>query len=61
MPYSVIECTVPAAPGVGSPITAAAHSVQRLIGFGAPFGRTDEQWAGLMTTAFRSLKTLRVK
>jgi succinate-semialdehyde dehydrogenase/glutarate-semialdehyde dehydrogenase len=36
-------------------------SVQRLIGFGAPFGRTDEQWAGLMTTAFRSLKTLRVK
>jgi succinate-semialdehyde dehydrogenase/glutarate-semialdehyde dehydrogenase len=36
-------------------------AVQRLIGFGAPFGRTDEQWAGLMTTAFRSLKTLRVK
>ncbi|MFC6237239.1 succinic semialdehyde dehydrogenase [Longivirga aurantiaca] len=36
-------------------------AVQSLIGFGSPFGRTDEQWAGLMTTAFKALKTLRVK
>ena len=37
------------------------NSAVTIRGFGAPFGRTDEQWAGLMTTAFRSLKTLRVK
>jgi succinate-semialdehyde dehydrogenase/glutarate-semialdehyde dehydrogenase len=36
-------------------------AVQRGIGFGAPFGRTDEQWAGLMTMAFSSLKALRIK
>ena len=40
---------------------AQTVAVQRLIGFGAPFGRTDEQWAGLMTGAFRALKALRVK
>jgi succinate-semialdehyde dehydrogenase/glutarate-semialdehyde dehydrogenase len=39
---------------------AQTVSVQHLVGFGAPFGRTDEQWAGLMTAAFRALKTLRV-
>jgi succinate-semialdehyde dehydrogenase/glutarate-semialdehyde dehydrogenase len=38
-----------------------AVAVQKGIGFGAPFGRTDEQWAGLMTAAFSSLKALRVK
>ena len=36
-------------------------AVQKGIGFGAPFGRTDEQWAGLMTAAFTSLKALRIK
>lgn len=36
-------------------------AVQKGIGFGAPFGRTDEQWAGLMTAAFSSLKALRIK
>jgi succinate-semialdehyde dehydrogenase/glutarate-semialdehyde dehydrogenase len=36
-------------------------AVQKGIGFGAPFGRTDEQWAGLMTMAFSSLKALRIK
>jgi succinate-semialdehyde dehydrogenase/glutarate-semialdehyde dehydrogenase len=36
-------------------------AVQRGIGFGAPFGRTDEQWAGLMTMGFSSLKALRIK
>ncbi len=36
-------------------------AVQRGIGFGAPFGRSDEQWAGLMTAAFTSLKALRIK
>lgn len=40
---------------------AQTIAVQSVIGFGAPFGRTDEQWAGLMTTAFKALKTLRVK
>lgn len=36
-------------------------AVQRGIGFGAPFGRSDEQWAGIMTAAFTSLKALRIK
>lgn len=36
-------------------------AVQKGIGFGAPFGRTDEQWAGLMTMGFSSLKALRIK
>jgi len=40
---------------------AQTVSVQHGIGFGAPFGRTDEQWAGLMTAAFSSLKALRIK
>jgi hypothetical protein len=35
--------------------------VQLGVGFGAPFGRTDEQWSGLMTTAFRALKKLGVR
>jgi len=35
-------------------------SVQHVVGFGAAFGRSDEQWAGLMTAAFRALKALRV-
>jgi len=36
-------------------------SAQRGLGFGAPFGRTDEQWAGMMTSAFKALKKLGVK
>jgi succinate-semialdehyde dehydrogenase/glutarate-semialdehyde dehydrogenase len=36
-------------------------AVQLGVGFGAPFGRTDEQWSGLMTTAFRALKKLGVR
>ena len=36
-------------------------AVQRGIGFGAAFGRSDEQWARLMTTAFRNLKRVRAK
>jgi succinate-semialdehyde dehydrogenase/glutarate-semialdehyde dehydrogenase len=36
-------------------------SAQRGLGFGAPFGRTDEQWAGMMTSAFKALKRLGVK
>ena len=36
-------------------------SVQRGLGFGAPFGRSDEQWAGMMTSAFKALKRLGVK
>jgi succinate-semialdehyde dehydrogenase/glutarate-semialdehyde dehydrogenase len=36
-------------------------SAQRGLGFGAPFGRSDEQWAAMMTTAFKTLKRLGVK
>jgi succinate-semialdehyde dehydrogenase/glutarate-semialdehyde dehydrogenase len=31
-------------------------SVQRLVGLGAQFGRSDEQWAGHLTTAVRAMK-----
>jgi succinate-semialdehyde dehydrogenase/glutarate-semialdehyde dehydrogenase len=31
-------------------------SVQRLIGLGAQFGRSDEQWAAHLTTAVRAMK-----
>lgn len=33
-------------------------SVQHLLGFGAPLGRTDEQWATILTTAVRVMKKL---
>lgn len=36
-------------------------AVQRLMGFGAAFGRTDEQWAGLLTTAVRAMKKVGVR
>ncbi|MBI1378464.1 MAG: aldehyde dehydrogenase family protein [Frankiales bacterium] len=36
-------------------------SVQRGLGLGASFGRTDEQWAGLLTTAVRTLKRVGVR
>ncbi len=40
---------------------AQTVATQHLLGFGAPLGRTDEQWAALMTVAFKTLKALRVK
>jgi succinate-semialdehyde dehydrogenase/glutarate-semialdehyde dehydrogenase len=36
-------------------------SVQRLFGFGPPLGRTDEQWARILTAAVRIMKHLRVR
>jgi len=36
-------------------------SVQRLVGFGAPLGRSDEQWAGILTSAVGALKKLGVR
>lgn len=36
-------------------------SVQHLLGFGAPFGRTDKQWAAMLTTAVRTMKRLGVR
>jgi len=36
-------------------------SVQRLVGFGAPLGRTDEQWAGILTSAVGAMKKLGVR
>jgi succinate-semialdehyde dehydrogenase/glutarate-semialdehyde dehydrogenase len=36
-------------------------SVQRLMGFGAAFGRTDEQWAALLTTAVKAMKKAGVR
>ena len=38
-----------------------AVAVQHLVGFGTAFGRTEEQWAALMTTAVRAMKTLGVR
>jgi succinate-semialdehyde dehydrogenase/glutarate-semialdehyde dehydrogenase len=36
-------------------------SVQHLVGFGAPLGRSDQQWAGILTTAIRAMKKLGVR
>ncbi len=36
-------------------------SVQRLVGLGAQFGRTDEQWAGHLTTAVRVMRKVGVR
>jgi succinate-semialdehyde dehydrogenase/glutarate-semialdehyde dehydrogenase len=36
-------------------------SVQRLIGLGAQFGRSDEQWAGHLTTVVRAMKKAGVR
>jgi succinate-semialdehyde dehydrogenase/glutarate-semialdehyde dehydrogenase len=36
-------------------------AVQRVMGFGAAFGRTDEQWAGLLTTAIKAMKKAGVR
>ena len=36
-------------------------AVQRVIGLGAAFGRTDEQWAALLTRTLRALKQLGIK
>jgi succinate-semialdehyde dehydrogenase/glutarate-semialdehyde dehydrogenase len=36
-------------------------AVQRLMGFGAVFGRTDEQWAGLLTSAVKAMKKAGVR
>ena len=36
-------------------------SVQHLLGFGAPLGRTDQQWAAIFTTAIRAMKKLGVR
>jgi succinate-semialdehyde dehydrogenase/glutarate-semialdehyde dehydrogenase len=36
-------------------------SVQHLMGFGAAFGRTDEQWAALLTTAVKAMKTIGIR
>ncbi len=40
---------------------AQSVSVQRLVGFGAAFGRSDEQWAGLLTTAIKAMKKVGVR
>jgi len=36
-------------------------AVQRVMGFGAAFGRTDEQWAALLTTAVKAMKKAGVR
>jgi len=36
-------------------------SVQRLVGLGAQFGRSDEQWAGHLTTVVRAMKKVGVR
>ena len=36
-------------------------SVQRLVGLGAQFGRSDQQWAGHLTTVVRALKKAGVR
>ena len=36
-------------------------SVQHLVGFGAAFGRSDEQWAGLLTKAVKAMKTVGIR
>ena len=36
-------------------------SVQRLVGLGAQFGRSDEQWAGHLTTVVRAMKKAGVR
>jgi succinate-semialdehyde dehydrogenase/glutarate-semialdehyde dehydrogenase len=36
-------------------------TVQRLVGFGAPFGMNHEQWAGALTTSLRLMKRLGVR
>ena len=45
-------------PGFALPQTV---SVQHLLGFGAPLGRTDQQWAAIFTTAIRAMKKLGVR
>jgi hypothetical protein len=35
--------------------------VQRLVGLGAQFGRSDEQWAGHLTTVVRAMKKAGVR
>jgi len=36
-------------------------SVQHLIGFGAPLGRSDRQWAAILTSTIRAMKKLGVR
>jgi succinate-semialdehyde dehydrogenase/glutarate-semialdehyde dehydrogenase len=36
-------------------------AVQHLIGFGAQFGRNDEQWATLLTKAVKAMKVMGVR
>ena len=36
-------------------------AVQRLVGISPQFGRTDEQWAGILTAAVRAMKALGVR
>lgn len=36
-------------------------STQRLLGLGAPAGRSDEQWAGILTRVVRAMKRLGVR
>jgi len=36
-------------------------SVQHVVGFGAPLGRSDRQWAAILTTAVRAMKKLGVR